>query len=64
MAHQQKKEEERLTDEASMFSFVRKPFLLFLLIFRQSLVSARGCPKCVRLVVARFSALPPDLANA
>ncbi|WP_173022727.1 hypothetical protein [Parabacteroides merdae] len=55
MAHQQKKEEERLTDEASMFSFVRKPFLLFLLIFRQSLVSARGCPKCVRLVVARFS---------
>ncbi|MFK2619015.1 hypothetical protein ACIXQ7_21410 [Bacteroides fragilis] len=27
------KKKERLTDEASMFSFICKPFLLFLLIF-------------------------------
>ena len=46
---------ERLTDEASMFSFVCKPFLLFLLISRQSLVSVAGCPKCVWLAGARFS---------
>ena len=42
MAHSKKKKE-RLTDEASMFSFVCKPFLLFLLISRQSLVSVAGC---------------------
>ncbi|WP_193759014.1 hypothetical protein [Bacteroides caccae] len=54
MAHSKKKKE-RLTDEASMFSFVCKPFPLFLLISRQSLVSVAGCPKCVWLAVARFS---------
>ena len=54
MAHSKKKKE-RLTDEASMFSFVCKPFLLFLLISRQSLVSVAGCPKCVWLAGARFS---------
>ena len=37
-----KRKKERLTDEASMFSFVCKPFLLFLLISRQSLVSVAG----------------------
>ena len=42
MAHSKKKKE-RLTDEASMFSFVCKPFPLFLLISRQSLVSVVGC---------------------
>lgn len=62
-----------------MFSFVCKPFPLFLLISRQSLVSVAGCLKCVWLAVARFSggirstylrkilpetALPPDLATA
>ena len=45
--HQQrtfgKKRKERLTDEASKFRFVCKPFLLFLLISRQSLVSVAGC---------------------
>ena len=41
MDFRQKKE--RLTDEASIFSFVCKPFLLFLLISHQSLVSVAGC---------------------
>ena len=73
-----KKKKERLTDEASMFSFVCKPFLLFLLISRQSLVSVAGCLSSVLLAMARFSeyaqprlrkippetALPPDLADA
>ncbi|WP_195332976.1 hypothetical protein [Bacteroides salyersiae] len=49
------KKKERLTDEASMFSFVCKPFLLFLLISRQSLVSVSGCLSSVWLAVARFS---------
>jgi hypothetical protein len=49
------KKKERLTDEASIFSFVCKPFLLFLLISHQSLVSVAGCPKCVWLAAARFS---------
>jgi len=29
MVHQLKKKKERLTDEASMFSFICKPFLYF-----------------------------------
>jgi|UPI0004D7FA7E hypothetical protein len=49
------KKKERLTDEASMFSSVCKPFLLFLLISRQSLVSVAGCLSSVWLAVARFS---------
>ncbi|WP_204246590.1 hypothetical protein [Bacteroides clarus] len=48
------KKKERLTDEASMFSFVCKPFLLFLLI-SPILVSVAGCLSSVWQAMAMFS---------
>ena len=50
-----KKKNERLTDEAPISCFVCKPFLSILLIFRQSLVSVAGCLSRVWQAVARFS---------
>ena len=53
--HDSEKKKERLTDEAPIFRFVCKPFLRFLLISRQSLVSVAGCLFSVWQAEARFS---------
>ena len=79
MELRQKEKKERLTYEVSMFSLVCKPFILFLLISRQSLVSVAGCPNAcgwqwqgfraeyaqprLRKILPE-TALPLDLANA
>jgi hypothetical protein len=67
----QKEKKERLTYEVSMFSLVCKPFILFLLISRQSLVSVAGCPNAcgwqwqgfrVEYAQTRLRKIPPETA--